>query len=289
MPLNAPEAAAEGQAASTGVGTADYVPDITMSPPEVLLQAQQYAAAAGSASRCLARMDQQGRLLPLPDDCNAAGSGCSGCSSESSDSVTQQHQEQQQQEAVPERWMPYMPRGCSSIEWVSAGRSRRGIGCRPIDWKTQRAEANARAAAYAAAATVGPHTHDSQPLTNEDVGSLCNPNRFASAAGEEAGCYPDAAAAVSEPSWWPSSHAGNAAVSDYASDGDVASSDDEDDSDYDSDDDSDDEDDDVDEAGPVEFGLFELSPEEMQELLNPHTFRTTNGVLYGFWSKCPLG
>jgi hypothetical protein len=85
--------------------------------------------------------------------------------------------------------------------------------------------------------------------------------------------------------------AANAAVGEYASDDEVVSSDDEDDSNYDSDDDSDDdeEENDEDEAGHVAFRMLQLSPQEMHELLDPHAFRTAHGVVYGYWSKCPLG
>jgi hypothetical protein len=187
-----------------------------------------------------------------------------------------------------------MPDSCP-VEWVPIGRRGRGIGRRPRNYKQIRAENEALSAQYAAAYAqppLGP-----LPSVDEAVADDLKRPKFASsslsAAEAESGYHPDEAAAGSEPSWWPSSNAGDAGVCDDASDDDVASSDDEDDSDYDSDDDSDgdgeDEEGDVDEAGHVEFGVVELSPEVMRELQNPHTFRNANGVVYGFWSKCPLG
>jgi len=86
--------------------------------------------------------------------------------------------------------------------------------------------------------------------------------------------------AAMHPDSIPSADADSSDDSSYSSDDD----DDYEDHGYDDDDDdsySDTDSDDEDDEGP--------SPEVLAEQAAPYTFRNQHDIIYGFWSKCPLG
>jgi hypothetical protein len=280
-----------------GVGHIDcmvrpaILPPIT--PDSIPSTASDVAAASGvafgAASRCVARRDQRGKLLPLPDDCTATGSRCVSCSEKcyaADDAAAEQQQGADYNAELPAS--PSSPSSSSSSSGegviVSAGRIRKGLqpGARK-----QQVQQQAQQPPPAAA---DPTVSVSKPL--RPAGDPLSDLR-----------RPVFDAALFAP---PGSAVASLEVlqdddddSDYDSDDDEYT-DDEDDSEYDSDDEyaahsrpyGHDAEDDDDSYQP-NHGLYEwkleIDQDALQVVQQPHAYRTASSVVYGFWTKCPLG
>ncbi|KAF6260691.1 hypothetical protein COO60DRAFT_1505074 [Scenedesmus sp. NREL 46B-D3] len=260
----------------SGVGPVDLVPSIIGQAS--LQEAQQYSAAAGTAAHCVARRNEQGQLLRLPSGCTAAGSECSSCSGGVGDGA--EHAAAQEERPV------YRPESCidgTALVAEGAGRTGRGLRPRPSNWQQQREQ---RAAFSAAAAACGASTTAAAVAASMWERLQQQQQQGAADAAPAANLHADESAADSQVIWWCSSNADESSDSEYESADESA--DDEDDRDYDSDDDDDDLQD-IDSTHFVKFGMLELAPDLLDYMRRLHAFRNSSGVVYGFWSVCPLG
>lgn len=281
---------------------------LRISGPDMEMQAQQYAIIAGTASRCTAECDEQGRVIvPLPEGCIGAGcrrSSSGACTRSNRNSGQLQQQSDLSSGADPVQGGNRRVSSCVAVvdanPHATAGRTRhRSFGRRAAAG----APGDPDVAAASTPAAVAQQLGASHRTTSSCTAALDGVEHHLDAqhAPESRACYnPDATGPNMRQLEEFLRSAGlpffATAVVQEVVDGDAVEqphSDSDWDSDADDDvyDDSDLDSDLDDEDDGTDMGVLEVElPVEVQAAIAaPHVFRNSRDIIYGFWSKCPLG